>query len=103
MSLADGTVVGAEALVRWDHPRLGFLTPDQFIPAAEHTGVIRQLTIYVVRNALKQCRAWRDAGFDLNVSVNLSARNLFDTHLVADIGEAIESFDLPPSVLTLEL
>ena len=65
LSLSDGMVVGAEALVRWDHPRLGFLTPDQFIPAAEHTGVIRQLTIYVVRNALAQCRAWRDAGLDL--------------------------------------
>ena len=61
LSLSDGMVVGAEALVRWDHPRLGFLSPDQFIPAAEHTGVIRPLTIYVVRNALAQCRAWRDA------------------------------------------
>jgi predicted signal transduction protein with EAL and GGDEF domain len=103
LSLSDGTVVGAEALVRWDHPRLGFLSPDQFIPAAEHTGVIRPLTIYVVRNALKQCRAWRDAGHDLSVSVNLSARNLFDRHLVDDIREAIETAGLPPSVLTLEL
>ena len=103
LSLSDGMVVGAEALVRWDHPRLGFLAPDQFIPAAEHTGVIRQLTLYVVRNALAQCRSWRDAGLDLNVSVNLSARNLFDTHLVEDIGEAIETAGVPASVLTLEL
>jgi diguanylate cyclase (GGDEF)-like protein len=103
LSLSDGMVVGAEALVRWDHPRLGFLSPDQFIPAAEHTGVIRPLTIYVVRNALKQCRTWRDQGHDLHVSVNLSARNLFDRHLVDDIREAIETAGLPPSVLTLEL
>ena len=103
LSLSDGMVVGAEALVRWDHPRLGFLTPDQFIPAAEHTGVIRQLTIYVVRNALAQCRVWRDAGLDLHVSVNLSARNLFDTHLVEDIREAIDTAGVPPSALTLEL
>ena len=103
LSLQDGMVVGAEALVRWDHPRLGFLAPDQFIPAAEHTGVIRQLTLYVVRNALAQCRAWRDAGHDLSVSVNLSARNLFDTHLVEDIGAAIEAVAIPPSILTLEL
>jgi diguanylate cyclase (GGDEF)-like protein len=103
LSLRDGMVVGAEALVRWDHPRLGFLTPDQFIPAAEHTGVIRQLTLYVVRNALAQCRTWRDAGLDLSVSVNLSARNLFDSHLVEDIGEAIAAVDLPASLLTLEL
>jgi diguanylate cyclase (GGDEF)-like protein len=103
LSLQDGMVVGAEALVRWDHPRLGFLAPDQFIPAAEHTGVIRQLTLYVVRNALGQCRAWRDAGHDMSVSVNLSARNLFDTHLVEDIGAAIEAWHLDPSLLTLEL
>ena len=78
VSLTDGMVIGAEALVRWTHPRLGPLQPDQFIPAAEHTGVIRQLTIYVVRGALAQCRDWRDAGLDLTISVNLSSRNLFD-------------------------
>jgi len=103
MSLRDGTVVGAEALVRWTHPRLGPLTPDDFIPAAEHTGVIRQLTIYVVRDALAQCRAWRDAGLDLSISVNLSGRNLFDTHLVEDIGAAIAEAGVPASALTLEL
>ena len=103
VSLDDGLVVGAEALVRWTHPRLGPLSPDQFIPAAEHTGVIRQLTSYVVRNALAQCRTWRDAGLDLDISVNLSGRNLFDTHLVDDIGEAIEEAGVPASALTLEL
>lgn len=103
VSLGNGVVVGAEALVRWTHPRLGPLSPDQFIPAAEHTGVIRQLTIYVVRGALAQCRAWRDAGLDLDISVNLSGRNLFDTHLVDDIRDAIEEAGVPASVLTLEL
>ena len=103
MRLADGMVVGAEALVRWTHPRLGPLNPDQFIPAAEHTGVIRSLTLYVVKGALEQCRGWRDAGLDLGISVNLSVRNLFDQHLVADIGEAIAAAGLPASVLTLEL
>ena len=103
VSLADGFVIGAEALVRWTHPRLGPLAPDQFIPAAEHTGVIRQLTTYVVRDALAQCRSWRDAGLDLDISVNLSGRNLFDTHLVEDIGAAIEEANVPASALTLEL
>jgi len=103
MSLSDGAVVGAEALVRWNHPRLGPLSPDQFIPAAEHTGVIRQLTIYVVRDALAQCRVWRDAGLDMGISVNLSGRNLFDTHLVEDIALAIEEAGVPASSLTLEL
>jgi diguanylate cyclase (GGDEF)-like protein len=103
VSLSDGVVVGAEALVRWTHPRLGPLSPDQFIPAAEHTGVIRALTTYVVRDALAQCRAWRDAGLDLTISVNLSARNLFDSHLVEDIGAAIALAGVPASALTLEL
>ncbi len=103
VSLADGVVVGAEALVRWTHPRLGPLRPDQFIPAAEHTGVIRALTAYVVRESLAQCRAWRDAGLDLTIAVNLSARNLFDSHLVDDIGDAIERSGVPASSLTLEL
>ncbi len=103
ISLSDGMVVGAEALVRWTHPRLGPLSPDQFIPAAEHTGVIRQLTLYVVRGALAQCRTWRDAGLDLSISVNLSGRNLFDSHLVEDIGEAIADAGVPASALTLEL
>src|SRR3546814_291163 len=103
VALVDGFVVGAEALVRWTHPRLGPLTPDQFIPAAEHTGVIRHLTLYVVRKALEQCRRWRDAGHDLTISVNLSARNLFDQHLVADIGIAIEAAGVPARALTLEL
>ncbi|MGQ0831856.1 MAG: putative bifunctional diguanylate cyclase/phosphodiesterase [Microthrixaceae bacterium] len=103
VSLADGLVVGAEALVRWTHPRLGFLSPDQFIPAAEYTGVIKSLTLYVVRNALAQCRSWRDAGMDITISVNLSARNLFDSHLVEDIGAAIQAAGIPSSSLTLEL
>jgi len=101
--LTDGVVVGGEALVRWTHPRLGPLSPDQFIPAAEHTGVIKALTMYVVRDALAQCRSWRDAGMDITISVNLSARNLFDSHLVEDIGAAIETAGIPSSSLTLEL
>ena len=103
ISLLDERVVGAEALVRWTHPRLGPLSPDQFIPAAEHTGVIRQLTSYVVRGALAQCRTWRDAGNDLGVAVNLSGRSLFDNRLVDDIRDAIEEAGVPASSLTLEL
>ena len=90
--------------MRWDHPRLGFLSPDQFIPAAEHTGVIRQLTIYVVRNALAQCRAWRDAGLDLRrvgEPVRLGTSSTPTSSRTS--GEAIETAGVPPSVLTLEL
>jgi diguanylate cyclase (GGDEF)-like protein len=103
VSVQDGTVRGAEALVRWTHPRLGPIRPDQFIPAAEHTGVIRPLTLYVMRSALTQCRAWRDAGYDLGVAVNLSVRNLFDGHLVEDLRQLLVELQLPPGALTLEL
>ncbi len=101
--MADERVRGAEALVRWTHPRLGPVSPAQFISAAEHTGVIRALTLYVVREALADCRSWRDAGYDLGIAVNLSARNLFDLHLVDDIAELIHDSGLPPGLLTLEL
>jgi diguanylate cyclase (GGDEF)-like protein len=103
VSVQDGTVRGAEALVRWTHPRLGPIRPDQFIPAAEHTGVIRPLTLYVMRSALTQCRAWRDAGYDLGVAVNLSVRNLFDGHLVEDLRQLLVELQVPPGALTLEL
>jgi diguanylate cyclase (GGDEF)-like protein len=103
VSIGDGVVRGAEALVRWTHPRLGPMRPDQFIPAAEHTGVIRPLTLYVMRGALAQCRAWRDAGHDLSIAVNLSVRNLFDGHFVDDLRELLRELGLGPEVLTLEL
>jgi diguanylate cyclase (GGDEF)-like protein len=103
VSIGDGVVRGAEALVRWTHPRLGPMRPDQFIPAAEHTGVIRPLTLYVMRGALVQCRAWRDAGHDLSIAVNLSVRNLFDGHFVDDLRELLRELGLGPEVLTLEL
>jgi diguanylate cyclase (GGDEF)-like protein len=103
VSISDGVVRGAEALVRWTHPRLGPMRPDQFIPAAEHTGVIRPLTLYVMRDALAQCRAWRDAGHDLSIAVNLSVRNLFDSHFVEDLRELLRELGLGPEVLTLEL
>ena len=79
--LQDGSVCGAEALVRWEHPELGFLYPDEFIPAAEQSGIIVHLTRYVLTEAVRQCRQWLDEGLDLNVSVNLSVRDLLDEYL----------------------
>ena len=103
VELATGIVRGAEALVRWNHPRLGRIRPDEFIPIAEHTGDIRALTMIVMRKALGECRAWRDLGLDLGVAVNLSARNLLDLHLVDDVEAAIDEAGVPPATLTLEL
>jgi diguanylate cyclase (GGDEF)-like protein len=103
VEMATGTVRGAEALVRWNHPRLGRVRPSEFITVAEHTGDIRALTMVVMRRSLVQCRAWRDLGLDLSVAVNLSARNLLDLHLVDDVARLVDELGVPPSALTLEL
>ncbi len=103
VELATGIVRGAEALVRWNHMRLGRVRPDEFITIAEHTGDIRALTMVVMRKALAQCRHWRDMNLDLSVAVNLSARNLLDLHLVDDVSAVLEEAGVPPSSLTLEL
>jgi diguanylate cyclase (GGDEF)-like protein len=103
VELATGIVRGAEALVRWNHPRLGRVRPDEFIKIAEHTGDIRALTMVVMRKALAQCRMWRDANLDLSVAVNLSARNLLDLHLVDDVAAVIDEAGVPSKALTLEL
>jgi len=101
--LASGQVVGVEALVRWAHPRYGSLPPDEFIPVAEHTGLIRPLTTYVLDQALVQCRSWSELGYDLSVAVNLSARSLLDTDLARNIGDALGRNGVPPRHLILEI
>jgi diguanylate cyclase (GGDEF)-like protein len=103
VELATGIVRGAEALVRWNHARLGRVRPDEFITIAEQTGDIRALTMVVMRKALAECSAWRAAGLDMSVAVNLSARNLLDLHLVDDVAAAIDEARLPAAALTLEL
>jgi diguanylate cyclase (GGDEF)-like protein len=103
VEVATGLVRGAEALVRWNHPRLGRVRPSEFIAVAEHTGDIRNLTMVVMRRALAECRSWRDQGFNMSVAVNLSARNLLDLHLVDDVATLTEHMGVPPSALTLEL
>ena len=70
--LESGLIVGVEALVRWQHPERGFIPPNEFIPIAERTGLIKPLSQYVVASALRQCGEWRAAGFDLHVAVNLT-------------------------------
>jgi EAL domain-containing protein (putative c-di-GMP-specific phosphodiesterase class I) len=101
--LRTGDLVGVEALVRWEHPELGLLGPDEFIPIAERTGSITPLTRYVLEAALSQARAWRDAGVPITVAVNLSARSFLDTQLAGEIPKLLESWDVAPSLLELEI
>jgi len=103
VDLATGDVSGAEALVRWQHPTRGLLPPDEFIPIAEHTGLIRPLTMYVLVAALRRRRAWADAGYDLSISVNVSMRDLVDANLPQKVAEILAVADTSPDALTLEV
>jgi diguanylate cyclase (GGDEF)-like protein len=100
----DGSGTSAvEALVRWNHPQLGWIQPDGFIPLAEQTGVIKPLTRRVLESALAQCARWRSEGIQVAVSVNVSARDVLDHSLPATIRDLFESYQLPASVLQLEI
>jgi EAL domain-containing protein (putative c-di-GMP-specific phosphodiesterase class I) len=103
IDLETGKVVGAEALVRWQHPARGLIPPADFVPMAERTGLIRPLSRYVLDLALAQCREWRDAGLGLKVSVNLSARNLLDPHLPDDVSGLLAKWSVPAAFLELEI
>jgi diguanylate cyclase (GGDEF)-like protein len=101
--LATGRILGVEALVRWRHPTHGFVPPDEFIPIAENTGLIRPLGLYVLETALHQARAWHDVGLELGVAVNLSVRNLVDPGVVDAVARLLDEHTMPPSALTLEI
>jgi diguanylate cyclase (GGDEF)-like protein len=103
VDVAGQCVRGAEALVRWQHPERGLLAPDTFIPAVERSGLIGPLTRYVLERAIAQCAAWRGAGRDLSVAVNLSVRNLLDRELPAEIERMLARHALPPESLQLEI
>ena len=103
IALPDGIPCGAEALVRWRHPELGYLAPDEFISAAEQAGTIVHLTRYVMERAVKYCREWRDQNFEIGVAVNLSARDLRDEYLPYFVLQILKDSDIPARQLTLEI
>ena len=105
VDLADGSIVGIEALVRWNAPGRGLLMPADFIGLAEESGVIVEIGRWVLEHACNDTQAWRQA-FDLeglSVSVNLSARQFQHPDLVAEVGAALASSGLDPSRLVLEI
>jgi diguanylate cyclase (GGDEF)-like protein len=103
IDLQTRRIVGAEALVRWRHPQHGIIPPDQFILPAERTGLIGPLTIWVLRKALGQCQAWREAGLEIAVSVNLSGRNLVDPKFCEEMIRLFQSQTVSPRSITLEI
>jgi diguanylate cyclase (GGDEF)-like protein len=104
VDLRTGAPVRVEALIRWQHPRLGLLFPDSFVELAELSGAIQPLTRWVIREGLRAADEWRSAGHsELGLAVNLSVRNLYDPDLVTHIEDALAEHDLPPDRLMLEL
>jgi len=103
IALSDGSPSGAEALVRWQHPEYGWLPPDEFVPAAEEAGTIVHLTRHVLKQAIAQCRDWQASGLSLQVSVNISARDLCDDYLPYYVLQLLKEHNLEPQRLTLEV
>jgi len=106
VKLVSGEIVGFEALLRWQHPTRGLLGPEDFIPVAEETGLIRELGWWNLREACRQISDWRAAvetQSHLTISVNLSAKQFLQPNLVADIKKLLRELALPPEALKLEI
>lgn len=96
-------VAGMEALVRWQHPTREIVLPDAFIPLMEQSGLIRSLTPWVLNTALQDCHDWRNDGYDVSVSVNLSTRDLQDPYIADSLNDLIAACNVKPEWLELEI
>ena len=103
VDLALGRVTGVEALIRWQHPVRGLLGPGAFLPSVERSSLMRRITGFALREALAQAQGWREAGLDLEVSVNLSVLNLLDLSIAHDVAEQLGAHGVPPERLRLEI
>jgi diguanylate cyclase (GGDEF)-like protein len=103
IDLASDDVTGVEALLRWDHPQRGMLAPLEFMPVIEQTALIGTVTMYVIDQALRQLAEWQRSGFELGMSVNLSARNLHDPALPKQIESLLKAHATPDGALTVEV
>ncbi len=103
VSLSDGTTVGFEALLRWEHPIRGTVAPKDFVSVAEESGLISKIGRFVLEQACRQAAEWRTSGPDILVSVNISPRQLTRADLAEDVSRALEASGLPPKLLCLEV
>jgi diguanylate cyclase (GGDEF)-like protein/PAS domain S-box-containing protein len=102
-ALESGAVRSVEALLRWNHPTRGLVGPDEFIPLAQQTGLIKPLTLYVLEEALSQCQSWQREGMRLGVAVNLSVRNLLDAEFPEQVSGLLDKHRVDPGLLELEI
>ncbi|MDD5758915.1 MAG: EAL domain-containing protein [Desulfobulbaceae bacterium] len=103
VQLPTGKVAGVEALIRWMHPELGLISPLDFIPLAEDTGLIVPIGEWVMRTAFNQCKRWADAGHSIKVAVNLSAGQFRDANLLDMIGNLLAETEVNPRLIELEI
>ena len=103
LDLRTRNVQAVEALIRWVHPRLGLVPPDQFLPLAEEAGLMQGITAWVLETAVAQCAIWRSAGRSLSVAVNVSPSNLLEAGFVDMVKDRLSHHALPPDALVLEL
>jgi len=96
-------VYGFEALLRWNHPKMGFIPPGEFIPLVEVTELIQPLTKWVLERSVQQAADWHRQGLNLSVAANLSAQNLLDEGFAEHVGALLERYDLPAEMLELEI
>src|SRR5258707_2778691 len=100
--LETGRTAGMEALVRWQHPVRGLMTPEEFVPLVEQSYLMRDLTFQLVDRALAQASQWRQDGLPVQVSLNVAGRDLLDGSLAGTIGRGLKRYELPPEALLLQ-
>jgi len=103
VNLKTGKISGVEALVRWRHPQHGLMFPEEFVPLAEQTGLIKALTMWVLKEGVRQYQVWQQAGLDLDVAINLSVRNLQDMQFPERVAKILETISKPVTKLWLEI
>lgn len=103
IDLSNGEIMGAEALIRWQHPVHGLVPPDTFIPLAEESGLINQVSDWVLEDACQQLKRWNDAGHNLKVAVNMSSKDIQVDGFNEKLRHMIEQYDIAPNRLELEI
>lgn len=103
LDLRNGKIIGAEVLARWQDPEFGQVSPQDFIPLLENSGLINTFTNILLREAIKQCDLWHRSGLDLSLSINMSMHNLRDPDLPQQMARLLNQYQLPPRTLTLEI
>jgi EAL domain-containing protein (putative c-di-GMP-specific phosphodiesterase class I) len=103
INIADRAIIGAEALLRWNNPAVGKITPDEFIPIAERTGLIVPIGRFVTAGALSQVRKWRNRQADFKIAINYSPRQFRDPELVQFISHSMQQAEIGANTLAIEI